>query len=78
MKRKTLIIALLLAVTAITTSCSGGEKENTEQNNESGTYQCPMKCEGTKTYKRPGSCPVCNMDLEKTEDHSAHKGHENH
>ena len=26
-------------------------------------YQCPMKCEGDKTYDRPGNCPVCNMKL---------------
>lgn len=26
-------------------------------------YACPMKCEGTKTYAQPGSCPVCNMKL---------------
>ena len=28
-------------------------------------YQCPMKCEGEKTYPAPGQCPVCGMDLEK-------------
>ena len=27
------------------------------------TYQCPMKCEGEKTYDQPGNCPVCNMKL---------------
>ncbi len=27
------------------------------------TYQCPMKCEGDKTYNQPGNCPVCNMKL---------------
>lgn len=26
-------------------------------------YQCPMHCEGDKTYDAPGSCPVCTMDL---------------
>jgi hypothetical protein len=26
-------------------------------------YQCPMKCEGDKTYNQPGNCPVCNMKL---------------
>ena len=78
MKKITFMIALLLGGTAITTSCSGGDKENTEQNSEGGIYQCPMKCEGDKTYKEPGQCPVCNMDLEKVEDHSAHEGHENH
>ena len=26
-------------------------------------YQCPMSCEGDKTYDESGSCPVCKMDL---------------
>lgn len=26
-------------------------------------YQCPMKCEGDKTYDKAGKCPECNMDL---------------
>lgn len=26
-------------------------------------YQCPMKCEGEKTYDKPGKCPVCGMAL---------------
>lgn len=30
-----------------------------------GTYYCPMHCEGDKTYKEPGDCPVCGMDLVK-------------
>nr|WP_235985810.1 heavy metal translocating P-type ATPase [Mucilaginibacter segetis] len=29
----------------------------------SGTYYCPMHCEGEKTYDKPGNCPVCGMDL---------------
>lgn len=28
-------------------------------------YQCPMKCEGDKTYSKPGECPVCHMHLKK-------------
>ncbi|HEX2974594.1 MAG TPA: heavy metal translocating P-type ATPase [Bacteroidales bacterium] len=31
--------------------------------NGSGVYYCPMHCEGDKTYDKPGSCPVCGMDL---------------
>lgn len=26
-------------------------------------YQCPMHCEGDKTYNEPGDCPVCGMHL---------------
>ncbi|UKN00877.1 heavy metal translocating P-type ATPase [Paracrocinitomix mangrovi] len=28
-----------------------------------GIYYCPMRCEGDKTYDKPGDCPVCGMDL---------------
>lgn len=28
-------------------------------------YQCPMKCEGDKTYAKPGECPMCHMHLKK-------------
>jgi transcription initiation factor IIE alpha subunit len=33
-------------------------------------YQCPMKCEGEKTYDKPGQCPTCKMDLKKMEKHA--------
>ncbi|MBC7885392.1 MAG: hypothetical protein H7X99_07945 [Saprospiraceae bacterium] len=36
-------------------------------------YQCPMKCEGEKTYDKPGTCPVCKMDLKEKDKHKDHK-----
>ena len=30
---------------------------------DSAIYQCPMTCEGDKTYSKVGKCPVCNMSL---------------
>lgn len=30
-------------------------------------YQCPMQCEGDRTYDELGSCPVCKMDLKLLE-----------
>lgn len=27
-------------------------------------FMCPMNCEKGKTYDKPGTCPVCNMNLE--------------
>lgn len=30
-----------------------------------GIYYCPMYCEGDKVYHKPGSCPVCGMNLER-------------
>ncbi len=40
-------------------------KHQYHQKSETGTstYQCPMMCEGDKTYDQPGNCPVCNMYL---------------
>ncbi|GAB4135331.1 MAG: hypothetical protein Fur0041_09300 [Bacteroidia bacterium] len=62
------IAALLLA------SC--GNKNEAPKNNDSvaaqpaGTeakaaYECPMHCEGDKTYETPGKCPACGMDLKE-------------
>ncbi|UMB52438.1 cadmium-translocating P-type ATPase [Lutibacter sp. A64] len=39
-------------------------KEKELQKGEgSGTYYCPMHCEGDKVYNKVGDCPVCGMDL---------------
>lgn len=38
-------------------------------------YQCPMKCEGDKTYDKPGKCPKCGMDLKKV-DEDDNEGHD--
>ncbi|MEH6746551.1 MAG: heavy metal translocating P-type ATPase [Maribacter arcticus] len=40
-------------------------KENIEKpkGKGTGTFYCPMRCEGDKTYNKPGDCPVCGMDL---------------
>lgn len=46
-----------MVVTSLFTSCNSGSEKFS-------SYQCPMKCEGSKTYNKAGSCPVCNMDLE--------------
>lgn len=50
---------LLFFVIANLTSC------NTEKTDKLAevAYQCPMKCEGDKTFKEPGTCVVCKMDL---------------
>ena len=34
------------------------------------SYQCPMQCEGDKTYSELGSCPVCKMALVQIDIHS--------
>jgi Cu2+-exporting ATPase len=33
------------------------------EGNGTGTFYCPMHCEGDKTYDKAGNCPVCGMDL---------------
>lgn len=38
------------------------KKEDTSKKEE---YQCPMKCEGNKTYAKKGKCPACQMELKQ-------------
>ncbi|UBZ09125.1 heavy metal translocating P-type ATPase [Leeuwenhoekiella palythoae] len=48
---------------------SGQRPETSERKKQkpkgkgTGTFYCPMHCEGDKTYDKPGDCPVCGMDL---------------
>lgn len=42
------------------TSC---KDDSSKSSDETVLYECPMHCEGDKTYDEPGSCPVCKMDL---------------
>jgi len=41
---------------------------NTDSSKNETEYQCPMKCEGDKTYPEEGTCPVCKMDLKSVKD----------
>ena len=47
-----------------------GEHQHSEEKkkvqpieNGTGTFYCPMHCEGDTTYDKAGDCPVCGMDL---------------
>ena len=51
--------AFVLLLTLV--SCNSNASKN--DNKELAVYQCPMQCEGDKTYSEAGSCPVCKMDL---------------
>ena len=86
MKKSILIIASLFLLVFV--ACNDQEKkEDAKEQTEKGegTYECPMKCEGSKSDK-PGKCPMCGMDLEKADsnkdanhqEHSDSSGHENH
>lgn len=49
-------------------SCCSTHTHNTKvvmPKNAQGKYYCPMHCEGDKVYDKPGTCPVCGMNLEK-------------
>jgi heavy metal translocating P-type ATPase len=39
------------------------KKEVKSKAKVTGTFYCPMHCEGDKTYNQSGDCPVCGMDL---------------
>lgn len=62
---KTLII--LLVFTLSFSSC----KNEKSTDNDLAVYQCPMKCEGKKTFNQPGSCSVCKMDLKSIAEKSS-------
>ena len=66
-----IIASLMLLATAIlVTGCNSIPKSkntNTEQTEPVAKtkYQCPMKCEGDKTYDESGKCPKCGMNLKE-------------
>lgn len=53
-------------------SCQSKKENHSQHNENTESWQCPMKCEGDKTYPQAGSCPVCNMSLEKVESQPGH------
>ncbi|MEO5641777.1 MAG: heavy metal-binding domain-containing protein [Bacteroidia bacterium] len=73
---KKLILSSVIAL-ALLSSCGGdGTKSksdsatatmpaNGETNVAAVKYQCPMKCEGEKTYDTAGKCPMCQMDMKE-------------
>lgn len=56
--RVTGILVLLSFIIAFG-ACNNAQLET----QEGVVYQCPMKCEGDKTFLSQGSCSVCKMDL---------------
>jgi len=42
---------------------SEAKKDSKPKEKGTGTFYCPMHCEGEKTYNKSGDCPVCGMDL---------------
>ena len=42
---------------------SEAKKKEHPKGKGTGSFYCPMHCEGDKTYNKPGDCPVCGMHL---------------
>ncbi|MGB1308347.1 MAG: SCO family protein [Oceanihabitans sp.] len=59
-------LILLFITVAVTLVACKNDKSNTITS-ETVVYQCPMQCEGDKTYTEKASCPVCKMDLQPLE-----------
>jgi protein SCO1/2 len=64
MKHLKIIFTVFAMVMTLASCNSNKSKKNLD---EIAVYQCPMMCEGEKTYLEAGSCPVCNMDLQLIE-----------
>lgn len=64
MKHLKIIFPVLLLIMTLS-SCNSNKSD--QASDEIAVYQCPMKCEGEKTYPEAGSCPVCKMDLQPME-----------
>ena len=61
MKRIYIVLAIITSI--MLGSC-------TTNTNKDQTYQCPMKCEGEKTFAKQGSCIICNMALKPIKDNT--------
>ncbi len=59
MKKIISTTAILFLFIGTFSSCSNSAKT------AAAVYQCPMKCEGEKTYDKAGDCAVCGMALEE-------------
>lgn len=57
------MLVLALAICSITTATAQSKTSAKKQVEKTTFYSCPMKCEGSKTYDKPGKCPKCNMKL---------------
>lgn len=49
-----------------------GQEASDADHQHASVFQCPMQCEGDKTYAEDGKCPKCGMGLEGVEAHGDH------
>jgi protein SCO1/2 len=59
MKKSIICSLILLFTVTLLSSC----KDTPPKDGAKVAYQCPMKCEGDKTYPSNVTCPICKMDL---------------
>ena len=72
---------LLMAFIALCLSASlhaqtTKSKSKTKKAKTAMHYQCPMKCEGGKTYHKNGKCPVCGMQMKPVKASVAHANYQ--
>ncbi|HLV14932.1 MAG TPA: SCO family protein [Xanthomarina sp.] len=70
---KTIMTVMMLLI--VVTSCDSKKSKSSQQ--EIAVYQCPMECEGDKTYSEKVSCPICKMDLQLVESKASKTGADN-
>ena len=63
MKHLKLMLVLAIAICTITNVTAQTKSTAKKQIEKRTVYSCPMKCEGAKTYAKPGKCPTCKMKL---------------
>ncbi|GAB2820706.1 heavy metal-binding domain-containing protein [Ferruginibacter profundus] len=64
MKQFRIILSMAVAAFSFTAVNAQSAKAKTDSvAKDTVVYQCPMKCEGSKTYDKAGKCPKCGMNL---------------
>ena len=63
MKHVRMMLVIAMAICSTTIVNAQVKKSPTVKAEQKMVYSCPMKCEGSKTYDKPGKCPKCNMKL---------------
>lgn len=66
MKKFILISAIILGAFSVNAQHDHAQvkqEKKAGKTDKKEVYQCPMKCEGDKTYAKKGKCPACTMDL---------------
>lgn len=61
--KKMMFVAMMMAGVFGSMAQETAKVEKKETTVAKEAYQCPMKCEGTKTYAKKGKCPSCGMEL---------------